>query len=482
MTGRAVKKINLLNLSYVLGFLLLSRLIAMFMIPLNDSTEARYGEIARKMLEANDWITLWHDIGVPFWGKPPLAIWLSALSMKVCGVSVFAVRLPALLLSMGVLGLVWKMMRADKGAYAAQIAVLILASSFLFFLAAGTIMTDPALLFSVCLSQVSFWHAVERGNRNYAYLFFVGLALGLLAKGPLTLILAGVPVCIWILKAQAWRKVWKGLPWIKGGLLMLIIALPWYVLAELKTPGFLQYFIMGEHLGRFMTSSWQGDKYGFAHAQAYGMVWLYGLMALLPWSLSLCFLKKQTFFKQDKKEWSIYWWTCFLTPLLLFTFASNIIYPYVLPSLPAFAILFSEGLEARLSKQVLLSLASLAGWGMLVISVMFFFWPQYISHSQDRLVRLWQAQVKNVSQANPLFFWSDKVVFSAQFYSQGHVISTTNLSTVCAQLNKQEPVYVAIDKDELNAFPVSAQFQEVAQVQSFHRTVLLFKNDVLCQN
>ena len=64
-----------------LGAILIIRLFSLGAYPLTDTTEARYGEIVRKMVELGDWITLWFDYGVPFWGKPPLAFWLSAISV-----------------------------------------------------------------------------------------------------------------------------------------------------------------------------------------------------------------------------------------------------------------------------------------------------------------------------------------------------------------------------------------------------------------
>lgn len=70
------------NALFALIFLLISRVISMWFIPLNDVSEARYGEIARKMLETGNWVTLLFDYGIPFWAKPPLSTWLSAASMK----------------------------------------------------------------------------------------------------------------------------------------------------------------------------------------------------------------------------------------------------------------------------------------------------------------------------------------------------------------------------------------------------------------
>ena len=84
-----------------------ARLIMLGSYPLMDTTEARYGDIGRMMAESGDWITPWFRPGVPFWGKPPLSFWCTALSFKLFGVNEFTARLPHWIL--GVLGgwLVW---------------------------------------------------------------------------------------------------------------------------------------------------------------------------------------------------------------------------------------------------------------------------------------------------------------------------------------------------------------------------------------
>ncbi|MDL2339624.1 MAG: hypothetical protein QFE16_17460, partial [Pseudomonadota bacterium] len=60
-------------LVWALGLTALMRLMTLGLYPLTDTTEARYAEIARKMVELGDWITPWYDYGVPFWAKPPLS-------------------------------------------------------------------------------------------------------------------------------------------------------------------------------------------------------------------------------------------------------------------------------------------------------------------------------------------------------------------------------------------------------------------------
>ena len=79
-----------------------------------DKTEARYAEIARIMLETNNWITPQIDYGSPFWAKPPLSTWLSAMSMKAFGVNEFAVRLPSLLLCIGIVLLIGQFAKQKK--------------------------------------------------------------------------------------------------------------------------------------------------------------------------------------------------------------------------------------------------------------------------------------------------------------------------------------------------------------------------------
>ncbi|WP_040535378.1 ArnT family glycosyltransferase, partial [Legionella drancourtii] len=211
------------NALFALLFLLVCRVISMCFIPLNDVSEARYGEIARKMLETGNWVTLLHDYGVPFWAKPPLSTWLSAASMMFLGVNEFAVRLPGLLLSIGVLWLIWDLAKKHSGNVVATLATLVLAGTLYFFLDAGTVMTDPSLIFCTTLVLVSFWHAIVGGNKYWSYVFFIGLGLGLLAKGPVATVLAGMPIFCWVLLRNQWRNLWQRLPWIKGILIMLAI-------------------------------------------------------------------------------------------------------------------------------------------------------------------------------------------------------------------------------------------------------------------
>ncbi|HEX4585279.1 MAG TPA: phospholipid carrier-dependent glycosyltransferase, partial [Burkholderiaceae bacterium] len=92
-----------------LALTLVVRAITLGTYPLADTSEARYGEIARVMRETGNWVTPQETAGTPFWAKPPLYAWLSAGSTYLFGVDEFALRLPSLLCGVGVLVLcgVW---------------------------------------------------------------------------------------------------------------------------------------------------------------------------------------------------------------------------------------------------------------------------------------------------------------------------------------------------------------------------------------
>ena len=321
----------------------LLRLWAAFTVPFTDTTEARYAEIARKMVETGNWLTPQFDYGVPFWGKPPLHTWLSAAGMQLFGVNEAAARLPILLTALAVLMLVWLWSRDLVGRNAALVATVALATTAMFFGASAFVMTDMPMVLGTTLVMVGFWNATQNGSRAWAYAMIVGLAIGMLAKGPVATILCGIPVFLWLVVTWNWGLL-KRLPWLRGTALLLMLVLPWYVAAEIATPGFLHYFLIGEHVQRFLTPGWQGDLYGTGHEQPKGMIWLYWLIAALPWGvvpLLLLSRARATFtaFRQDRAGWRLYLLLWALSPLLLFTPASNILAAYVLPGLPAAVIL-----------------------------------------------------------------------------------------------------------------------------------------------
>ncbi|CEG58501.1 ArnT family glycosyltransferase [Legionella fallonii] len=473
---------------FVLIFLLLCRVIASYFIPLNDTTEARYGEIARKMLETGNWVNLLHDYGIPFWAKPPLSTWFSAVSMNLFGISEWAVRLPSLLLSIGILGLIWDLAKKHSGLEVALVSILVLSGMLFFFLEAGTVMTDPSLTFCCTLALVAFWHAMVTKSKLWSYGFFIGLGLGLLAKGPLVLILVGTPIFFWVLLRKQWRNLWNNLPWIKGTLLLFAIALPWYILAELRTPGFLNYFIVGEHFNRFLVPGWTGDKYGAAHHAPKGIIWIFAIAGIFPWNLVvgkwlISHAKNLPVLFRDEDGWLSYLVLCALTPLVFFTFSSNIIYPYVFPSLPAFALLFAEiwkrSNQLLINSQWIIRFSAINGVLFLIGTLLFMLKPDWIAKTQKPVINAWIKQ--HPTPGSNLVYWGDRTEFSAQFYSAGKVKSAQSVVGLCKLLSNGVDNYFVINSQIASQIPpkLFSQFTLVKTINYKQERMLLLHCPIL---
>jgi 4-amino-4-deoxy-L-arabinose transferase-like glycosyltransferase len=333
----------------LLGTILAARLLTIFLYPAMDTTEARYAEISRLMVESGQWVMLQFEPGVPFWGKPPLFAWLTAGSMALFGYAEWALRLPHFLLGLATLWMVQRAALFELPAARLTLALVVLASTPLFFATAGTVMTEAGLLLSTTLCFAAFWRFHTAGSTAWGLALFAGLGLGMLAKGPVAVVMSVIPLMAWATLRGQWTTVRK-LPWWRGCLLALLVAAPWYIAAELRSPGFLSYFLVGEHFLRFVQPGWSGDLYGNAHREVPGMIWLLWFQATAAWGVLLAWAALRYAMRQVRtrrwqtpalSQWQSYllWWM--LTPLLFFTFSGNILWTYVLSGLPAFALLLA---------------------------------------------------------------------------------------------------------------------------------------------
>jgi 4-amino-4-deoxy-L-arabinose transferase-like glycosyltransferase len=438
----------------LLGILLVCRLVLLVLAPHTDPSESRYAEIARKMVETGDWITPQFDYGVPFWAKPPLSIWMSALGIELFGANEFGSRIFIFLGALAVLALVAGAARREFGKPAGWAAAAMLMGMPLFFYCSAAVMTDLALLLGTTLTMVCFRAAMRGGPGWRGYGVFVGLAIGLMAKGPLALVITLPPLAGWLILTGRWRVARQSLPWLTGALLVLLLALPWYVAAERKTPGFLDYFLIGEHWKRFTVRGWQGDLYGNAHPVAPGMIWVYGLLGSFPWCLGL--LRARPGGWRGFRLWlmahharSLYWVLWIVWPVAFFTPARNIIATYPLPALPALAILLA-GLHGRSKPAIftkresgavppLLGGITLAftAWAVAVS----LFMPEFAPKQSERaLIRRYERERE---PGDRLIYYGPRK-YSAEFYTDGAIDHTVSADTVAERLESPGRTFVAL--------------------------------------
>ncbi|EIA08772.1 ArnT family glycosyltransferase [Flavobacterium frigoris] len=415
----------------------LFRLLLTATIPLLDKTEARYAEIARIMQETNQWVVPQIDYGIPFWAKPPISTWLSAGSFIVFGVNEFAARFPSFLLSILLLVIAGKM--AKKSGVSFYLPGFILLTTPEFLVHTGVVSTDTALEFCIAIMMISFWKTMKSEQKTYwNYLFFIALGLGLLAKGPLIMVLTFPPLFLWCcLDIRRFRELFSKFSIITGILITLIIGLPWYYFAEQQSPGFLDYFIVGEHYKRFVEPGWKGDLYGSGHSQPKGMIWVFMLVFGLPW-IQIVLYKlwkiRKTILKNDWVSFLVLW--LFWTPLF-FTLSKNILHTYTLPVMMPIMFLMVYWWEDFTRKKVLIRIA-------LIFPIIAFVAYTVIATglfddkmNTDKYI-LEQLMEKNENKDIPLYYWKEKN-YSGQFYSNGkaQLITTENQFDSIFKINKK---------------------------------------------
>lgn len=321
-------------------------------------------------------------------------------------------------------------------------------------------MTEPFLVLGTTLCMSSFALSARQpestSRARWGYAFFVGLALGLLAKGPLAGALVFGPIALWALRYRDGRNALVALPWRGGVLLCAAIALPWYIAAELKTPGFLRYFLLGENVLRFIDPGWSGDRYGNAHRHPWGAIWAYWIGATFPWGLiALGALLKRALRTRSMRQistlardtWQGYLLSWALFTPLFFTLAGNILWTYVLPALPAFALLLAMHLHRVLRAQPrrLQALATIVPLLMIGLCLLNAAEPEWLK-SEKTLVSY--ARLDATPNSRLLFVQSRP--FSARFYSRGtaELVTPEQLVAILAQPADGD-TYIALPKQLL---------------------------------
>lgn len=410
-------------------------------IPLMDKTEARYAEIARIMAETNDYITPQIDYGIPFWAKPPLSTWLSALSFDAFGVSEFTARLPYLLFSILLVFLIGKYATREKLPFFLPGFIVLTIPQF--FIHAGVVSTDTLLAFSVALVMLSFWEVITNPeNKIWKYTIFIGFGIGLLAKGPIIFILTLPPIFMWALISKSFKKIFSTFPIILGILIIAIVACPWYYLAEQKTPGFIDYFIVGEHFKRFFDSSWSGDKYGFPKQQPLGIIWVFLLLFAMPWIQvvigKLWKNKKQLF----SNKWILFLGAWLVWTPLFFTVSKSLIHPYILPVMIPIALLAVYFWKDIKQKTLIITISLIVPFASM-ITYSIGLYDNNIENYANSDKYLIQQSDQNTSE---LYHFNTKS-YSSQFYSSGNVKSI-NLNQVKTIIKEEYRFCVIISKGD----------------------------------
>ena len=317
-----------------------------------EPDEGRYAEIAREMVLSGDYVTPRDDFELYF-EKPPLVYWAEAAAIRIFGVNEFAVRLPAALFSVGQVVVTAALAEVMFGATSGFFAALVLALSPLFFGFARFSTLDPALAFFLTAALTTFYLAAREDSfsqssaRRWMLISAAMLALGTLAKGPIALLLGGAIALAWLAVERRLREIMQ-MPLVWCGLIYAAIVLPWFVLMEMRNPGFLRFFFIHEHLERYVTSSEHGWGPWFFIPIVIGGAWPWVFFVPLGWSAirtdEALFDRAPASSHRYPANLLTIW---FVVIFVFFSIPRSKLGSYILPALPPLAIVSGYGL-ARL--------------------------------------------------------------------------------------------------------------------------------------
>ncbi len=315
---------------------------------LNEPDEGRYAEIAREMIETGDW-PVPHFWYVPHFDKPPMTYWLVATSLKLFGQNEWAVRLPLALAGLSGVLAAWFLGKSLGGRPVAVWSVLILQSSLLYFAMSRMLTTD------IFLAQFNAWAIYflwrswvclrePQTPRKYFWRWhlvgWLAIALGFLTKGPIAL---AIPLAtlfpLLIIRRKTFtekRRLFGGM--LAGLVLFLAVAAPWFLAANARVPGTLNYMVFHQAAGHVLGTTIH-TRQGFP-----GYFFVIAPVGLLPWSWLLGWLWRREHWRQMPSLQQDGWlllnvWALFT--FTLFSVTHSKLPAYILPIFPPLAVLLA---------------------------------------------------------------------------------------------------------------------------------------------
>jgi len=451
--------------------------------PLFNTDEGRYAEIPREMLESGDWIVP-HLNGLEYIEKPPLQYWATALSLRVFGQNEFAARFYTGFSALATVLAVWLLAgRLWNKAAAWQAAAML--SSMLLFLAMGQLLTlDMSLTLYMTLALAGFLLAQtpraaaspddkfpggESSGHSHRWMLVAwsAMALGVLTKG---LVAAAIPAAVLVIYSLYARDFapWRRLHIASGLPLFLVIAVPWHWLAARRLPDFLQFFFVHEHLARYLTPSADREE----------SWWFFGAVFLLgsaPWTLAavrVMFLDWRRGASRGEFNTRLFLWIWVWFVCVFFSLSDSKLIPYILPAMPALALLMAA-LPADVLKRDVKRTAFLTLSAAIALALLCILGPKHIAASDRRayFLALVQplAQIAALLAASGLYVLSQRrrdVTRSAVFLGVGWCLSGLLLMRAAAAV---APVYSGVEL--ARALPAVPRDTPIYSVGTYDQTL-----------
>jgi 4-amino-4-deoxy-L-arabinose transferase-like glycosyltransferase len=308
--------------------------------------EPRYAQVAREMLARYDWITPTLG-GKPWLEKPPLYYWQAMLAYSIFGVSDWAARLPSAVdATLMVVAVYLFLKRFRPGFHLDGALMTASAAGIIGFARAASTDMPLAAMFTIALLAWYAWYESE--SRRYLAFFYLFLALGMLAKGPVAPALAAVIIVLFAVAKNEYRLILRTL-WVPGVFFFCLIALPWHIAVQIKNPEFFHVFILEHNLARFGTNLYH-------HTEPFWYYLPVVLLGLVPWTVFVAaavvktihvWLAERQEMLHSEDALNVFLIIWMVVPIVFFSVSRSKLPGYILPALPAGTLMLAEHVRRR---------------------------------------------------------------------------------------------------------------------------------------
>jgi 4-amino-4-deoxy-L-arabinose transferase-like glycosyltransferase len=341
-------------------------------LPLIDRDEPRFAEASREMIERDNYIVPYFNNQLRL-DKPPLTYWAQIASYQIFGENDFAARFPSAIAAAltAIFIFAWgrRMGREKLGWWAAIIFTLSLQT----FVHAKAAVADMWLVLFVTLASWAGYELLQRPTANVQrptlkqgaavstppwaiwkspfLVFYLALALGFLAKGPIawTPLLAVAGVIIYTRDWQAARRF----KFVGGILLTLVVVALWGIPALIQTRGEFFTVGIGRHVvGRsFMTLEGHGASSLGIYVLLLPFYFVTVFVSFFPWSIKLPWLTRKLWRNREAavdapgcsgSPLDIYLLSGIAIIFVIFTLVSTKLPHYTLPAFPLLSLLLAR--------------------------------------------------------------------------------------------------------------------------------------------
>lgn len=312
-------------------------LFGWWMTGLFDLDEGFYGAVVAEMNRRGEWITPYYN-GEPWYEKPILLYWLAKPMVALFGVW-FGSRLPSVLCTVALYPMLYSFVKRRLGHEIGVLSVFCAGTSLLILALGRLMMTDAPLNLALTIAFLSFYESLV-GDRRWRLLAAGMLGVGVLAKGPICLILFVLIAGLTYWKQPEVRPQFKGY-WIAGTAILVAVISTWYLPCYLANKQeFVQKFLIEQNVGRFTG----GDTAHSLGIQGFLFFLPVIIIAIFPWGvLEWKWLKKEN--RESGFEQYLFIWA--MTILIFFSISSAKLVHYVLPAIPPIAILAAKRMATR---------------------------------------------------------------------------------------------------------------------------------------